>query len=323
MPTKRALIHTEKSWKKQQRTQAHGTFEKNTPPAKALNRLNRSESRFPTSTPGRQEVSVKWQLKRSTDLRIFPLLRGTFLSQHRGGSVSARAAPLSSGQHPFSRPLRLQFTEAEGLGQGNKGALLAFLIRNSHQHRGVFTSAHRLRLDGRKAAGGGEFSDRAPPHRPGRRSVPRQQSESSPSCPSPARPGHGADERSRHYTQARPARPPHDEPRLTPPGAGEKHKQWAMSKRSPSGRRHAAFRAIFTFVGLGDLRHFVQRQRRRGGTGAAPPLPPHGAARASSAQARPPSRGMGGRPRLPPDGRRAEPMGARGAAGARAGPSPP
>lgn len=243
-------------------------------------------------------------------------------------SASTAAAPYqlgraaSSGQHPASRPLHPPFTEAKGLGQGKKRALLPILMRNSHQHRGVFPEP-RPRPDGRKGAGAGEFRDRVPPHGPSRRSVPRQHSESSPSRPSPARPGHGADERSRHYTQARPARPPPDEPRLTLPGAGEKHKQRAMSERDPTGRGHAAFHSIFTFVGLGDLRHFVERQRRRGGTGAAPPLPPHGAARASSAQARPPSRGPGARPRPPPDGRRSQPMAARGAAGARAEPSPP
>lgn len=88
-----------------------------------------------------------------------------------------------------------------------------------------------------------------------------------------------------------------------------------MSKRGAGSSGHGAFRAIFTFVGLGDLRHFVQRQRRRGGTGAAPPLPPHGAARAHSAQARPPSRKQEARPRPPPDGRRVQPMAVREAVG--------
>lgn len=162
---------------------------------------------------------------------LFPSFRALFSASTACG---ARAAPLSSGQHPLPRPLCLLFTEAKGLGQGNKRALLAFLIRSSHQHRGVFP-AHRPRLDGLKEAGGGEFSDRAPPHRPGRRSVPRQQSESSPSCPSPARPGHGADERSRHYTQARPARPPPDEQRLTLPGAGRNTSSGRCPSATPAG----------------------------------------------------------------------------------------
>lgn len=241
-----------------------------------------------------------------------PLLRGTFLSKHHGGSVSARAAPFSGPRSPVYRGQRAR--------RGKERQVSAFLMRNSHRPRGVCT-AHRPRLDGRKEAGGGEFRDRGPPHSPGRRSVPRQHDKSSPPCPSPARPG--GDERSRHYTQALPARPPPDEPRLTLPGAGEQHGQRAMPKRGAGGRGHEAFRAIFTFVGLGDLRHFVQRQRRRGGTGAAPPLPPHGAARARSAQARPSSRGPGARPRPPPDGRRAQPMAVREAAEARAEPGPP
>lgn len=39
-------------------------------------------------------------------------------------------------------------------------------------------------------------------------------------------------------------------------------------------------------MSLGDLRHFVDSEQRRGGTGAAPPLPLRGDGRELSAQAR-------------------------------------
>lgn len=88
-----------------------------------------------------------------------------------------------------------------------------------------------------------------------------------------------------------PARPPPAEPGLTLPGVGEKRSRKTMAEGADAeGTLLRVFFGFFTFVGLGDLRHFVQSEQRRGGTGAAPPLPLQGGAvrtqRAGAAEGR-------------------------------------
>lgn len=85
--------------------------------------------------------------------------------------------------------------------------------------------------------------------------------------------------RRRHYAQG-PA--PRGEPARPLPGPGaapataQRRGEALLRRGRGERRRGSAPRGLFTFVGLGDLRHFVQRQRRRGGTGPAPPLPLRG-----------------------------------------------
>lgn len=169
-------------------------------------------------------------------------------------------------------------------------------MRNWPRHRGVF-AAHRPRLDGRKEPGAG-FHPPSSPQGPGRRSDPCAAAQPElPPCPSPPGPGtaltsaaaitHGPGPPASLPT-GRARRCP--EPETNTSGGRCPSAAPAGADTGPSG-------LFFTFVSLGDLRHFVQRQRRRGGTGSAPPLPPHGAATAGTAQARPPLRGPRARPR--------------------------
>lgn len=145
MPTKRVLIPTEKS----RSGSAHKKRRRSTERRDSPEPLDRSGSRCPTSTPGRQ-MSVQNGSSNAPALTILPLLPGTFLSKHRGGSVSARAAPLPAGSArsaaapgPVCRGRRAR--------AGTERALLAFLMWDSQRHRGAFT-AHRPSLDGRKEA---------------------------------------------------------------------------------------------------------------------------------------------------------------------------
>lgn len=173
-----------------------------------------------------------------TDLTVSPLLRGTFL-----GSEPARAVPLSAGQSPLSALSASPLPRPEDLGQGISGAVGISDAKLAPAPRGV----RRAPPEARRAEGaGGGISPTElpagarPPLRPLCGSTAR-----APPMPVPARPGHGADERGRHYTRARPARLPSDRPRPALPGAGDKHKRRAMPERGPSGRGHGAFRAIF------------------------------------------------------------------------------
>lgn len=137
MPTKTALIHTEKSWK-QQCTHAHGTFEKSTRPEKALTRSIAQRAAFLRKhSAGRK--SVQNGSSNAPDLTLFPLLRGTFLSKHHGGSVSARprrfqrATPgLPPSPPPVYRGQRARARE-KACAVANSDAKLASAPRRFHR----------------------------------------------------------------------------------------------------------------------------------------------------------------------------------------------
>lgn len=90
--------------------------------------------------------------------------------------------------------------------------------------------------------------------------------------------------------RAGPVRPPPARPPAPLRTAfGEERNKKTREERATSKSTAASGFRPFTFVGLGYLRHFVQREQRRDGTAAAPALPFRGwggrGERKSSAQA--------------------------------------
>lgn len=150
MPTKRALIPTEKSWRAAQRALWRRRARLGQPWA----------AKWPSEPRAaflRQEPAAgslcKMAARTLSASRSFPSF-GTLFSastaaaQHRLGP---RRLPAGNTRSPGPAAL---FAEAKGLGRGRNARSWRFLMPNSHRHRGVCT-AHRPRLDGREEGGPG------------------------------------------------------------------------------------------------------------------------------------------------------------------------